>query len=143
VILIIHDPVYKQDVVVAVGVGDGGAGDERKILRSVIRAGYQIDDTEEMADLLKFGPASGRTVMDKESGAVVIRIRRLRPGNAADIGHLVHECVHAATMLFERIGFPLRSDTDEPLAYYIQFLVQSVLDRRGRVTGNKKTWRKK
>lgn len=137
-ILTINDPVYFHDVVVAVGVGD-----EQKIMRALAKANYTVQEPEEMVQLLQFGVASGRTVIDKDSGAVVIRLRRLRSGNAADIGHLAHECVHAATMLFDRIGFPIDALHDEPMAYYVQFLVRSVLARRGKVTGNKKTWRKK
>lgn len=137
-ILVVHDPVYFQDVAVAIGVGD-----ESRITRALARAGYAIHEPEEMARLAKLGVANGRTVMDKDTGAVIIRLRRLRPGNANDLAHLVHECVHAATMLFDRIGFPLDAAHDEPLAYYVQFLVRSVLERNGKVTGNKKTWRKK
>jgi hypothetical protein len=139
-ILIIHDPVYVQDVLVAIGTGTNA---ELKIARAVKRAGYDVGEPEELIDLLELGDAKGRTVMDKASGAVVIRLRRLKPGDAHDVSHLVHECVHAATMLFDRIGFPLETKTDEPIAYYVQFLVRSVLERNGKVSGTKKTWRKK
>jgi hypothetical protein len=140
VILVIHDPVYFQDVLVAIGTGDDA---ELRIARAVKKAGYDVWDPEELIDLLQLGEAKGRTVMDKDSGAVVIRLRRLKPGDPDDVGHLAHECVHAATMLFDRIGFPLKAEFDEPIAYYVQFLVQSVLSRTGKVSGTKKTWRKK
>jgi len=137
---VIHDPVYFQDVLVAVGTGPDA---ELRIARAVKRAGYDVGEPEGLLGLLKLGNAKGRTVMDKASGAVVVRLRRLQPGDANDVGHLAHECVHAATMLFDRVGFPLDTAHDEPLAYYVHFLVRSVLERCGKVTGNKKTWRKK
>ena len=121
-IFMIHDPVYSQDVVVAVAEPN-----VRAILAAILRAGYHVDDVDEMADMLEMGVASGKTVMDSDSGAVVIRLQRFRRGNASDISDLVHECVHAATMLFARVGFPLESKTDEPLAYYVSFLVRSAL----------------
>ena len=121
-IFVINDPVYSQDVVVAVAEPS-----ERVILAAVLRAGYHIDDVDEMADLLQMGNASGRTVSDPDSGAMVIRLRRFRRGSADDISNLVHECVHAATLMFARVGFPLESKTDEPLAYYVAFLVRSAL----------------
>jgi len=121
-IFVINDPVYAQDVVVAVAEPS-----ERAILAAILHAGYPIDDVDEMADLLEMGVASGKTVLDRDSGAVVIRLRQFRRGSAEDISNLVHECVHAATMLFARVGFPLESKTDEPLAYYVSFLVRSAL----------------
>jgi len=125
VIFIIHDPMYQQDVLVVIGPYD-----EDKIVRAVVRAGYTIADPEEMAELLVMGAtSSGRTLMDPNSGAAVIRLRRLRPNNPEDVGYLVHEAVHAAVMVFDRIGFPLKAETDEPLAYYVQFLVQTILER--------------
>jgi hypothetical protein len=121
-IFMIHDPVYAQDVVFAVAEPN-----EQRILAAVLRAGYHIEDVDEMADLLQMGVASGKTVSDRDSGAVVIRLRRFRRGSADDIADLAHECVHAATMLFDRVGFPLEATTDEPLAYYVGFLVRESL----------------
>ena len=130
-IFILHDPIYQQDVLVAIGCPHvpGSNAVEDRIVRAVVRTGYTISDPKEMAELLVLGVANGRTVMDPDSGAVVIRLRRLRPNNPKDVGYLVHEAVHAATMLFGRIGFPLKPETDEPLAYYVQFIVRTVLEK--------------
>jgi hypothetical protein len=35
---------------------------------------------------------------------------------------LAHECFHAAMSVCERIGFPVRAETDEPVAYLIGFM---------------------
>jgi len=121
-IFMIHDPVYSQDVVVAVAEPD-----DQGILKAVRRAGYRVEGLDEMSALLEMGIASGKTVMDSDSGAVVIRLQRFRRGNPDDVADLVHECVHAATMLFARVGFPLEAPTDEPLAYYVGFLVRTSL----------------
>ena len=123
-ILTIHDPVYSQDVLVAIGEKS-----ESKIIRAATRAGYSIPDAGEMAEILEMGDANGRTVGDRGTGVVIIRLRRLRRHSAEDVSTLTHECVHAATMLFDRIGFPLKAKTDEPLAYYVAFLVRSVLEK--------------
>jgi len=123
-ILTVDDPVYTQTVLVAIDEPDAKA-----ILRAVRRAGYFIADGEGLVDALAMGVAHGRTLIDPDSGAVIIRLLRLRRGNAEDMSSLVHEAVHAATMLFDRIGFPLKSKTDEPLAYYVAFVVRSVLEK--------------
>jgi len=123
-ILVIHDPIYVQDVLVVIGESS-----EAAIIRAIAKAGYNPPDVEGLCGLLDLTGADGRTVLDSDSGAVVIRLNRLRKGNAEEVSHLVHECVHAATMLFGRIGFPLKSKTDEPLAYYVAFLVRSVLEK--------------
>ena len=86
-ILIIHDPIYVQDVLVAIDEPNTAA-----ILRSVRKAGYRVSDLEEFGELLEMGVSGGRTVSDLDSGAVVIRLHQLRRGNAGDISRLVHEC---------------------------------------------------
>lgn len=122
-ILTVADPIYTQDVVVAIGESN-----ERAIIQAVKRCGYTIQDEGELAQILDLGHAAAKTFMDRDSGAVVMRFRRLRKGRPDDMADLAHEAVHAATMLFDRVGFPLTADTDEPLAYYVAFLVRSVLE---------------
>jgi hypothetical protein len=122
-ILTIKDPIYTQDVVVAIDEPSEGV-----IIRAVKRCGYKITNEAEFSEILEMGNSTGRTVLHQESGAVVIRLRRLRKGSADDLGDLAHEAVHAATMLFDRIGFPIEADTDEPMAYYVAFLVRSILE---------------
>jgi hypothetical protein len=123
-ILTIDDPIYTQSVIVAIDEPSTVA-----ILRAILKAGYRMEGQEEMAELLDMNDSAGRTVQDPDSGAVAIRLSRLRKGNVEDTSNLVHECVHAATMLFDRVGFPLKAGSDEPLAYYVAFLVRSVLSR--------------
>jgi hypothetical protein len=123
-ILTIHDPVYAQDVLVAIGEES-----ESKIIRAAIRAGYGIPDIGAMTEMLEMPDAAFANVGDRGTGVVIIRLRQLRRHRAEDVSTLTHECVHAATMLFDRIGFPLKAKTDEPLAYYVAFLVRSVLEK--------------
>ena len=123
-ILTIPDPVYAQDVLVAIGEES-----EVKIIRAALKAGYAVPDPEEWGRMLEMSGADGRTVGDRDTGLVVIRLRRLRRNNPANLATLTHECVHAGTMLFDRIGFPLKNETDEPFAYYVAFLVRSVLEK--------------
>jgi hypothetical protein len=123
VILILHDPIYGQDVLVAIAEPD-----EDRIMRALAKIGYTVSDPEEMTELMVMGAASGRTVMDRDSGALVIRLSSLK-FTPQSIGYLVHECTHAATMLFDRIGFPIDTEHDEPLAYYTQWLVRSILEK--------------
>jgi hypothetical protein len=123
-ILVIHDPIYVQDVVVAIAEPSAVA-----IVRAVVKAGYTVSNIDELVKMLDMDSVDGRTLIDPDTGAVVIRLKRLRKGDANDVSHLVHECVHAATMLFDRIGFPLKSKTDEPIAYYVAFLVRSILEK--------------
>ena len=124
-ILTIHDPIYVQDVVVAIAEPRTSS-----IIRAVVKAGYSVPEWDDSLEL-KDG-SRGRTVLDPDSGAVVIRLKRLRRGNTGDLSLLVHECVHAATMLFGRIGFPIRPKMDEPLAYQVAFYVRSVLEAVGK-----------
>lgn len=123
-ILVIHDPIYVQDVVVAIAEPSAVA-----IVRAVVKAGYTVSNIDELVKMLDMDSVDGRTLINPDTGAVVIRLKRLRKGDANDVSHLVHECVHAATMLFDRIGFPLKSKTDEPIAYYVAFLVRSILEK--------------
>jgi hypothetical protein len=123
-IFVVHDPIYMQDVIVAIAEPSAA-----RILRAVVRTGYSVRDVEDLREMLDLSDADGRTLIDPDTGAVIIRLKRLRKGSAEDVSNLVHECVHAATMLFERIGFPLKSKTDEPMAYYVGFLVRSILER--------------
>jgi repressor of nif and glnA expression len=123
-ILVIHDPIYVQDVVVAIAEPSAVA-----IVRAVVKSGYTVSNIDELVKMLDMDSVDGRTLIDPDTGAVIIRLKRLRKGDANDVSHLVHECVHAATMLFDRIGFPLKSKTDEPIAYYVAFLVRSILEK--------------
>jgi hypothetical protein len=123
-ILVIHDPIYVQDVVVAIAEPSAVA-----IVRAVVKAGYTVSNIDELVKMLDMDSVDDRTLIDPDTGAVIIRLKRLRKGDANDVSHLVHECVHAATMLFDRIGFPLKSKTDEPIAYYVAFLVRSILEK--------------
>jgi hypothetical protein len=123
-IFVVHDPIYVQDVIVAIAEPSAA-----RILKTVVRTGYSVRDVADLREMLDLSDADGRTLIDPDTGAVIIRLRRLRKGNADDVSNLVHECVHAATMLFDRIGFPLKSKTDEPIAYYVGFLVRSILER--------------
>ena len=123
VILTIADPIYQQDVVVAIDESN-----PEVIIKAVKRCGYTIQDEEELAQILDLGHAAAKTVMDPDSGAVVMRFRRMRKGYSDDMSDLAHESVHAATMLFDRVGFPLEASTDEPMAYYVAFLVRSVVE---------------
>jgi hypothetical protein len=123
-IFVVHDPIYMQDVIVAIAEPSAA-----RILKTVVRTGYSVRDVEDLREMLDLSDADGRTLIDPDTGAVIIRLKRLRKGSAEDVSNLVHECVHAATMLFERIGFPLKSKTDEPMAYYVGFLVRSILER--------------
>lgn len=123
-ILSIHDPVYQQSVLVVIGEKSAS-----RIIRAVKRSGYAVPHPDEMVNLLQLSSgANGRTVGDRDSGLVVIRLEKLSPRSAADISVLAHECVHAATMLFDRIGFPVKAETDEPVAYYVSFLVRAILE---------------
>lgn len=123
-IFVVNDPIYVQDVVVAIEEPSAA-----RILRATLKAGYHVSDPEDLVEMLDMNGADGRTVMDPDCGAVIIRLNRLRKGNADDVSTLVHECVHAATMLFGRVGFPLKAESDEPLAYYVAFLVRSILEK--------------
>ncbi len=129
-ILTINDPIYVQSVVVAIAEKS-----VPRILRAVVRAGYKVADAKDLTTALKMGELHGCTVGDPDSGAVIIRLLNLRRGNVEDIWSLVHECVHAGTMLFARVGFPLRAKTDEPFAYYVSFLVKEVLEKAGQGVG--------
>lgn len=44
------------------------------------------------------------------------------------IGWLGHECVHAALAILEAKGIPIRTETDEALTYYFQWLFTHCLD---------------
>lgn len=121
-IFVIHDPIYAQKVTVAIAEPR-----EEPILRAVRKAGYPIAEEAALSEMLALNGADARTVMDV-TGAVIIRLSRLRRGNVSDLGTLAHECVHAGVMLFHRISAPIKFKTDEPFAYYVSFLVQAILE---------------
>jgi hypothetical protein len=124
-IIVIPDPIYSQTVLVAIAEPR-----ESTILKAIAKAGYSITDPEDIRKNLVLDESeAGRTILDPDTGSVIIRLRRLRRGDAHDVSNLVHECVHAATMLFGRIGHDLSEKSDEPLAYYVGFLVRSVLEK--------------
>lgn len=122
-ILSIHDPVYQQNVLVVIGEKNVS-----RIIRAIKKSGYPVPYPDELVNLLDLTNANARTVGDRASGLVVIRLEKLSPRSSADIAVLAHECVHAATMLFDRIGFPVKAETDEPVAYYVSFLVRAILE---------------
>jgi len=126
-ILTINDPIYVQSVVVAIAEKS-----VPRILQAVVRAGYDVAESKGLGTALKMGELHGCTVGDPDSGAVIIRLMNLRRGNVDDIWSLVHEAVHAGTMLFAKVGFPLKAKMDEPFAYYVSFLVRAVLAKVAR-----------
>jgi hypothetical protein len=131
VILVINDPIYGHQITVG-----ANAASPAELVKSVRKNYPDLVNPDEFEHLLSLdhaeGSANGRTVIDKPSGAVAMNLRKLHRSSPRDVAHLVHECVHATTMLFDRIGFPLKSETDEPIAYYMQFLVQSILEKAPR-----------
>jgi hypothetical protein len=118
----LHDPIYGHDILIAIGnISDA------RIIRAFKRAGYTLD--ADMIKTLKMDDnAQGRTVIDLDTGARVIRLRDLNPYNPKHVAVLSHEATHAAIQLFERLRQPVGNETDEPFAYYVQFIVRSVLE---------------
>jgi hypothetical protein len=114
----LHDPVFGHDPVLAVGATD------KAILNELKRRGYK-PDKEFVTKLYMEG--EGRALMDLHTGARVLRLKRLNPKITEDIAILAHEATHLAIMIYERIKTPVDSNTDEPFAYYVGFLVRESL----------------
>lgn len=74
------------------------------------------------------GVGVGRTMMDKETGAVVLWMREPWSDDFSpeSFGTLSHEIFHAVELVFDRIGITLSDDSSEAFAYLIGFITRQV-----------------
>jgi hypothetical protein len=57
-----------------------------------------------------------------------------------DIGLLVHESIHATTLLFEKCGIVISYQNDESICYMVQFIIESTLSQLGQYFNLKQNW---
>ena len=117
----IHDDVYGRDFIIALAETD------RRILAAFKRHGYDLDDEFKSIMVVE---GSGRTVLDPETGAHMVRLKDPIK-NAEDVAILVHELTHATVQVFGIIGLPINTESDEAFAYYIQYLTRTCLEKIG------------
>lgn len=74
--------------------------------------------------------ADGITVPIKDDGLcniITVWLSRLNINDAYDLSVLTHECVHASTMIFEKIGAKIELDNDEHVAYMSQYIFEQTV----------------
>ena len=112
---IIRVDIYNRDVVVHCG--------KLKPLRKYLLKILSQDAVEEICGCL-CDCRLGRTLQIDGSGIVVYMPKE--PGDAKDLGVLVHELFHAAYFILQKAGIDCNDSTDEAYAYLIEFLVEKV-----------------
>jgi hypothetical protein len=118
-IFTIHDPVYVHDILVAVDEPDA------RVYRTLERlTGEKLDDEDR--EILKV-PGRARTVIFPGG----VRVMRLPKYKNSPGWHsvLAHEAYHAATFLMGKVGIKRGDESDEAVAYEVQFMVHAVLSR--------------
>jgi hypothetical protein len=105
---------------------------------------WPVDDTR-MLQILKNwdydGPPpqpvlGGRTYSftDKKAGRISIILLHQWDGGPRHHAILAHEALHAVIDQFAYRGIPINADNDEPVAYTIEWLIESVLSAIARTT---------
>ena len=135
----IEDPIYGRRIVVLQGASDAAA------MRYLERDGWIVED--ETAEALAFDSAhqeDARTLWDG-GGLIVMRFNRHLRGTPRDAALAAHEALHVVTFVFaEMLKHQFSAGADEPMAYYLGFLVESCLGGGKRVAprkGKKRTLR--
>ncbi len=117
----VYDSVFGRALIVAIGEPD-----DEKVARYIERSGYKVGN--EFREKMKMLPSNnGRFTWESDTALTLIRLRRLDPRNPSDVAVLAHEASHMAVSLFSLMKQPVGPDTDEPLAYYVGFVVREVM----------------
>jgi hypothetical protein len=118
----IEDPIYSRRIVVLQGATDAAA------MKYLERDGWIVD--EETTEALAFDSAhqeDARTLWDG-AGLIVMRFNRHLKANPEDAALAAHEALHVVTFLFaEMLKHDFAARGDEPMAYYLGFLVRACL----------------
>lgn len=92
--------------------------------RRYVKKRFDIDDKSEQ---MNFGGETQTLENSKEYVSVIWLPRYDFSVNS--FGTLAHECLHVAIRAMNRLGIPVTEDNQEPIAYYLDFLVVGFLTK--------------
>lgn len=117
--LLFNDPVFGASYMVLFNVGNDPQTGANVL--NYIQDEFQLEIPKDDGGKYLIGDKIGCCTA-RHSCEIVIQFAKCKLTNST----LVHECVHAALHVFDKKGLPVDTYHDEPLAYYIGWLVNNI-----------------